>query len=303
MSDSLDLTSAFGAKDEIPDVQVDTPTNLRPDLSVYGIEETDKGICQDTFENRSALRRARLNWIPVYAVNGVPTGLIQALSQEMQSKQRLLSLEEKAPILTDARNKNSDYLTGFDLLAEAEADNIVPPWVLGATKVWAKEQNEGLKVGRKPSPLPHRCKAIKDDGIRCQLWTGGRLQDDGLCRVHLGSLRNKPTDSVERARDRLTQATPAAVDILEQLMDSAESEPVKLKAATEILDRAGVRAGFDINSDITVDIRPAASVIQERLQRLATSVLGAAPVTEEDTVDAEVVEDTPEKKVDKVESE
>ena len=299
----LDLSSTFGTKEDVPEVQVDTPTNLRPDLSVYGIEETDKGICQDTFENRSALRRARLNWIPVYAVNGVPTGLIQALSQEMQSKQRLLSLEEKAPILADARNKNSDYLTGFDLLAEAEADNIVPPWVLGATKVWAKEQNEGLKVGRKPAHLPHRCKAIKDDGIRCQLWTGGRLQDDGLCRVHLGSLRNKPTDSVERARDRLTQATPAAVDILEQLMDSAESEPVKLKAATEILDRAGVRAGFDINSDITVDIRPAASVIQERLQRLASSVLEVTPAPEEDTVDAEVVEDTPEKKVDKVESE
>jgi hypothetical protein len=303
MSDSLDLSSAFGAKDVDPEIQVDTPTNLRPDLSVYGIEETDKGICVDTFENRSALRRARLNWIPVYAVNGVPTGLIQALSQEMQSKQRLLSLEEKAPILADARNKNSDYLTGFDLLAEAEADNIVPPWVLGSTKVWAKEQNEGLKPGRKASPLPHRCKAIKDDGIRCQLWTGGRPQDDGLCRVHLGSLRNKTTDSVERARDRLTQATPAAVDILEQLMDSAESEPVKLKAATEILDRAGVRAGFDINSDVTIDIRPAASVIQERLQRLATSVLESAPVAEEDTVDAEVVEDTPEKKVDKVESE
>jgi hypothetical protein len=303
MSDSLDLSSAFGAKDVDPEIQVDTPTNLRPDLSVYGIEETDKGICVDTFENRSALRRARLNWIPVYAVNGVPTGLIQALSQEMQSKQRLLSLEEKAPILADARNKNSDYLTGFDLLAEAEADNIVPPWVLGSTKVWAKEQNEGLKLGRKASPLPHRCKAIKDDGIRCQLWTGGRPQDDGLCRVHLGSLRNKTTDSVERARDRLTQATPAAVDILEQLMDSAESEPVKLKAATEILDRAGVRAGFDINSDVTIDIRPAASVIQERLQRLATSVLESAPVAEEDTVDAEVVEDTPEKKVDKVESE
>jgi hypothetical protein len=299
----LDLSSTFGTKDDVPEVQVDTPTNLRPDLSVYGIEETDKGICQDTFENRSALRRARLNWIPVYAVNGVPTGLIQALSQEMQSKQRLLSLEEKAPILADARNKNSDYLTGFDLLAEAEADNIVPPWVLGATKVWAKEQNEGLKVGRKPAHLPHRCKAIKDDGIRCQLWTGGRLQDDGLCRVHLGSLRNKPTDSVERARDRLTQATPAAVDILEQLMDSAESEPVKLKAATEILDRAGVRAGFDINSEVTLDVRPAASVIQERLQRLASSVLEATPAPEEDTVDAEVVEDTPEKKVDKVASE
>jgi hypothetical protein len=300
MSD-LDLSSAFGEKALIPEIQIDTPTDIRPDLSAYGIEETDKGICEDTFENRQALRRARLNWIPVYAVNGVPTGLIQALSKEMQSQQRLLSLAEKAIILEDAQNKNSDYLTGFDLLAEEAADAMVPPWVLGATRVWMKEQNEGLKLGRKPSPLPHRCKAIKDDGIRCQLWTGGRPQDDGLCRVHLGSLRNKPTDSVERARDRLTQAAPAAVDVLEQLMDSAESEPVRLKASTEILDRAGVRAGFDINSDVTIDIRPAASVIQERLQRLATSVLESAAIQEQ-TVDAEVVEDEKEV-VDKIESE
>jgi len=299
MSDKLDLSSAFGEKALVPEIQVDTPTDIRPDLSAYGIEETDKGICEDTFENRQALRRARLNWIPVYAVNGVPTGLIQALSKEMQSQQRLLSLAEKAIILEDAQNKNSDYLTGFDLLAEEAADAMDPPWVLGATRVWMKEQNEGLKIGRKPSPLPHRCKAIKDDGIRCQLWTGGRPQDDGLCRVHLGSLRNKPTDSVERARDRLTQAAPAAVDVLELLMDSAESEPVRLKASTEILDRAGVRAGFDINTDVTIDVRPAASVIQERLQRLATSVLESA--AEEQTVDAEVVEDEKEV-VDKNES-
>jgi hypothetical protein len=87
--------------------------------------------------------------------------------------------------------------------------------------------------------------------------------------VHLGSLKNKPTDSVERARDRLTQAAPAAVDTLEDLMLSAESEPVKLKAAAEILDRAGVRAGIDINSEVTVDVRPAAALIAERLQKLA----------------------------------
>jgi hypothetical protein len=82
-------------------------------------------------------------------------------------------------------------------------------------------------------------------------------------------------------------------------MDSAESEPVRLKASTEILDRAGVRAGFDINSDVTIDIRPAASVIQERLQRLATSVLESA--AKEQTVDAEIVEDK--EAVDKIESE
>ena len=287
-------------KDVEPEIQVDTPINLRPDLSSYGIEETDRGICADTFENRQALRRAKLNWIPVYAINGVPTGLIQALSPAMQTQQRLLSLEEKAPILTDAQNKNSDYLTGYDLLAESAADYIVPPWVLGATKVWVKEQNEGgAKLGKKPAPLPVRCKAIKDDGVRCQLWSGGRLPDDGLCRVHLGSLKNKPTDSVERARSRLTQASPSAVDVLETLMDGAESEQVKLKAATEILDRAGIRGGIDLNTEVTVDVRPAASIIAERLQRLSQTALEITKEDAEQTVDAEIVEEEKEPEVDK----
>lgn len=280
---------------EAPDIQVDTPLNLRPNLSEYGIEETDRGICEDTFENRQALRRAKLNWLPVYAVNGVPTGLIQALSQEMQTQQRLRSITEKQAILVDPKNKNSDYLTGYDLLVEDAADDIVPPWVLGATKQWVKQQNEFDATGIEPKkwfPLPSRCKAIKDDGLRCQLWTGGRPQDDGLCRVHLGSLRNKPTDSVERARQRLTQAAPVAVDTLETLMESAESEPVKLKAATEILDRAGVRAGFDINTDVTLDVRPAASIIAERLQRIAQNAIDASKNLEpkEEIVDAEVVD-------------
>lgn len=289
---------------EKPVIQVDTPINLRPDLSALGIEETDRGICDDTFENRQALRRAKLNWLPVYAVNGVPTGLIQALSVEMQTQQRLLSLGEKQAILADPNNKNSDYLTGYDLLAESASDYVVPPWVLGATRVWVKQQNEIDVTGiepKKPAPLPARCKAIKDDGVRCQLWTGGRVGDDGMCRVHLGSLRNKPTDSVERARARLTQAAPTAVDTLEQLMESAESEPVKLKAATEILDRAGVRAGFDISTDVNIDVRPAASIIAERLQSIAKNAIAAsqhfeeqqAAIVEEadeNVVDAEVVE-------------
>lgn len=298
MSDELAKVDPFAKPAaELPEVQVDTPINLRPDLSLYGVEEVDRGICEDTFENRQALRRAKLNWIPVYAVNGVPTGTIQALSPEMQTRQRLHSLEEKAVILVDSYNKNSDYLSGFDLLAEEAADNIVPPWVLGATKVWAKWTNgtDVEKAKRKEPNMPSRCKAIKDDGVRCQLWTGGRPQDDGLCRVHLGSLRNKPTDSVERARARLTQAAPAAVDVLEDLIENGESEPVKLKAATEILDRVGIRAGFDINTEVVVDVRPAASIIAERLARLSKGAenilaINAAANGEQDIIDAEVVE-------------
>ena len=298
MTDAIERDPFAKPELEQPDVQIDNPINLRPDLSLHGIEETDRGVCLDTFENRQALRRAKFNWLPVYALNGVPTGLIQALSPEMQSQQRLMSLEEKIAILSDPNDKNSNYISGYDLLAESASDYIAPPWVLGATRAWARQQNSGeLAHGKKELPLPKRCKAIKDDGIRCQLWSGGRGADDGLCRVHLGSLRNKPTDSVERARSRLTQATPSAVDVLEQLMDNAESEPVKLKAATEILDRAGIRAGIDINTDVTIDVRPAASIISERLERLANNAIEAqrrlqsANSEQETIIDAEVVED------------
>jgi hypothetical protein len=75
---------------------------------------------------------------------------------------------------------------------------------------------------------------------------------------------------------------------------------VRLKASTEILDRAGVRGGveFDARLEVT-DGRQPAQVVAERLQRLAdgaTRVAGALAssgvVIEEDKdiSDAEIVE-------------
>jgi hypothetical protein len=64
--------------------------------------------------------------------------------------------------------------------------------------------------------------------------------------------------------------------MLEDMMLNAESEPVKLKAATEILDRAGVRGGVELDTNVNIDVRPAASVIAERLNRLATNAIDAA---------------------------
>jgi hypothetical protein len=89
--------------------------------------------------------------------------------------------------------------------------------------------------------------------------------------------------------------------MLEDLMENAESEPVKLKAATEILDRAGVRGGIEIDSTVNVDVRPAASVIAERLERLAQGAISTAARLAEaglhvepdkEIIDAEVVPDS-----------
>jgi hypothetical protein len=97
------------------------------------------------------------------------------------------------------------------------------------------------------------------------------------------------------------QSAPYAVDVLEQLMETAESEPVRLKASTEILDRAGVRAGMDLNIDVEVtDARSPGQIVQERLMRLAEGAARTqrlldvveAARAEEDVQDAEVVEES-----------
>jgi hypothetical protein len=285
--------------DERAEYQIDEPLDLRPDLSEIGIEEVDKGVCEDTFENRQVLRRAKLNWDPVYSTNGIPTGLIRARSKQSTIERRIMSLAEKKPIMVDPDNRNSDFLTGLDLIAEEKTDYLVPPWVIHASRLWIKEQNEGgpRSEKRQPLALPHRCRQIKDDNIRCMLWSSGRPKDDGLCRIHLRSTKHKTSDDIERARNKLVQAAPYAVDILEDLMENAESEPVKLKAATEILDRAGVRGGIEVDTSVNIDVRPAASIIAERLQRLtataaeASAKLSIATGEELPIIDAEVEDD------------
>lgn len=301
-SELINVFNPSGEQEERAEYVIDEPLDLRPDLTLIGLEEVDKGVCEDTFENRAILRRAKLNWDPVYSTNGIPTGLIRARSQQSTIERRILSLAEKKPIMVDPDNRNSDYLTGLDLVAEEKTDYLVPPWVIGATRLWLKEQEEGgpRSEKRKPLALPHRCRQIKDDTIRCMLWSSGRPNDDGLCRIHLRSTKHKTSDDIERARTKLQQAAPYAVDMLEDLMENAESEPVKLKAATEILDRAGVRGGIEIDTSVNIDLRPAASIISERLNRLASGAIEAAGKlaaagvrveTEEDMIEAEVVED------------
>jgi len=304
MDESKELTTGLhpftSNEEDRAEYQIDEPVDLRPDLSVLGIEEAEKGVCEDNYQNRAILRRAKLAWDPVYSTNGIPTGLIRARSKESTMERRLLSLAEKRPIMVDSTSNNSDYLTGLDLLAEEAADYLVPPWVIHSTRLYLKEQNEGGPKSDKRKPLaqPHRCRQVKDDGIRCMLWSSGRPKDDGLCRIHLRSTQHKTSDDIERARQKLVQAAPYAVDMLEDLMENAESEPVKLKAATEILDRAGIRGGVEIDTSVNIDVRPAAQVIAERLDRLAQGAIQSAAkladaglhvVPDEDIIDAEVI--------------
>lgn len=268
--------------------------DIRPVLSDYNIEEVDRGICEDTYENRSILRAHKMGWNLVYDGDGQPTGLIQVLSPEMKQAQSLSSIDSRKAILVDERDPNSDYLTEEALLIEEASDTLVPLWVIGQTRSWIRIRD---KIKKDPQTktiyegAPTRCRFIKSDGVRCMLWCTGRKTDDGLCRTHLGTKQNNITGAVQKARQRAYQAAPAAIQILEDMMESAESEQVKLKAATEILDRAGIRGGVEIDAKVEINERPADDIIRERLARLVPTVTKLTEKEETLEIEAEVVED------------
>lgn len=277
MSESLD-------NNPLDMIYINEPLDLRPDLSLYGLEEVDRGVCEDTYENRSVLRVNKLNWITIYDDNGLSTGNIQVLSPEMELVRSRHNAEDRRPILSDDRDLNSDYLTEEALLVEEKADHLVPLWVIAATRTWIRVR-EARKDDQKKVPMPllesapGRCRAIKTDGQRCLMWHAGRKTDDRLCRTHLGTRKNQNTGAVARARERVIQSAPSAVDVLEALMETAESEPVRLKAATELLDRAGVRGGVEIDARVEINERPAEDVIRERLQRLMPNLIELEPLS------------------------
>lgn len=300
--------------DNDSDYQIEAPITLLPDLSLWAIDEVDRGICEDSSENRSLLRENHATWIQVYTPDGRPTNLIQAVTAEMKQA-RLVA--NKSILLTDHRDTDSDYITGFKLIIEPRADDIVPAWVLAATRKWEAILEEREKRGAdgklfRPAVAgpPSRCRARRIDGHRCQNWMGGLVDQDGLCKMHIGTKANSENNFganvVQRARNRIMSAAMIAAEGLEELAQTATSEPVRLGAMKELLDRSGIRAGVDIEHNVNINVNSAEQVVRDRLAEIAkraatteTSSFSVSPTKEVESpeklvpivIDAEIVED------------
>lgn len=257
--------------------QIESPVGLLPDLSLWGIEEVDKGVCEDSADNRRLLRENHASWIIVYAADGKPTNLIQAVTPEMKEA-RLLA--NKSILLKDTRNPDSDYITGLDLIIEPRADDLVPAWVLAASRKWEDIAEERARRGAGEKTFrpaiagpPSRCRARRVDGHRCQNWTGGRVQEDGLCKMHIatkaGHDENFGVNIGVKVRNRLLAASLGAAEGLEELAQTAVSEPVRLGAYKEILDRSGFRGGFEIEQKVEVTVTNAEEIVRKRLDEIA----------------------------------
>jgi hypothetical protein len=92
----------------------------------------------------------------------------------------------------------------------------------------------------------------------------------------------------------LTNAAPKALETVIDLSQNASAEAIKLKASTEILDRAGIKGGVDINVEVTQTVS-AADEIRKRLQLMSERMTSDAAPEPEDLGEIDEEVDTDEK--------
>lgn len=289
------------------DLQIEAPPGLLPNLSEWGIDEIERGVCEDTFENRRTIKSNKARWNIVFDTDGHPTGYLQVVSAEMYQAAQGMS---KANLLIDPDDFNSEYLSGIKLLLAEAATELAPTWVLNTTRTYMRQQEEKRSLGADAElyqsrlvTVPTRCNVTKGDGTRCWGWSRGTKESLGMCTTHANRVNKRTVhgmSTIQAARNRLISATLGAVDGLEELAATAESETVRLGAYNSILDRGGVRGGFEIEEKVTVEVSEAAGIVADRLKKLREgqanrakliAAISGSDETDEDIQDAEVVED------------
>lgn len=130
---------------------------------------------------------------------------------------------------------------------------------------------------RAERPVPSlKCVHIKKDGERCRRYarrgTGLTAGSKPLCPKHGGNLpnvKNHAAKIVDAARLAIADSVPDAVNRIVYLVNTdGVPESVQLKAATEILDRAGVKGGADMTVDVNVNHVSASDKLAEKLSSL-----------------------------------
>lgn len=288
------------------ELEIEAPPGLLPNLSEWGIEEVERGVCEDSAINRRTIRQNKAKFNTVFDAQGFPTGYLQVISAEMYTAAQGLS---KTDLLTDPDDYNSDYQTGLALILSESAQNTAPTWVLNTTRTYIRQQEERRDLGPDADlhqsrlvTAPTRCNTMKSDGTRCWGWSNGALEMQGMCRVHArrsGKIAPVSVSNAQLTRARLASAAPGAVEELETLAYSAESEQVRLGALKDILDRAGYKAAIEIEQKVEVQVTDAAETVKSRLaklrqgqeekEKLLRQIHNAQANSE--IVDAEVVED------------
>ena len=294
---------------EPADLEIEAPPGLLPNLADWGIEEVERGVCEDTAENRKAIRQQKGQYRTVFDTNGEPTPYLQVITAEMYARAQSLA---KSALLSDPDDYNSDYLHGVKLLLAENSEELAPTWVLNTTKTYIRQQDRIKELGADGElyaaqtrlvNVPTRCKTVKGDGTRCWGWSDGSTDLNGMCRVHARRAGKSPAHGMstrQLMRNRMDSAVPGLWEKLEVLSES-EDERIALNAIRDMMDRAGYKAVDYSEQKVEVTVSgDAAKTVADRLAKLKKGQeekaellkqMKAAHAGTEDVVDAEVVED------------
>lgn len=270
-----------------------------PNLSSLGIEAIEANVCEDTFENRQKLTAAG------FPFKVLEPGLIEILFQDYSelNKHHASQFEAKKIILVNPRDPWSDYLPFNEL--PLDYMETAPAWIPRHLNKYEDAVAEGVPAHKLPI-LPNRCKRRRADGSRCWQWSWPAASTEGMCRTHAPKYAFNATEQMAKLNDaakmRLSQLTEPSLAALEDLVLNSSVPHVKLKAATEILDRVGIRGGTELSVSGTVEHtgESPAEAVMKRLNDLAARLENPpeAPALESsiepEIHDAEIIEENPE---------
>lgn len=123
---------------------------------------------------------------------------------------------------------------------------------------------------------PVRCTTVRSDGTRCNY---AAIPGQNRCLNH-GAEVAEAHQVIEAARSRLAGMVGTALETFDDVMKNSTNDSARIKAASEILDRSGIKEDTNIN----VNIEDKSQVRAEILSKLEKMKL-------EDVEDAEIVEE------------
>ena len=142
------------------------------------------------------------------------------------------------------------------------------------------------KEGWKPTvkhPLPRfRCTHVTNKGHQCELTAP---MGSFVCYRHGANMKDnveKQNAAIAPARMRIAGLTSDAVNVIEDILTDMEVNPqVRLKAAQDVLDRSGLKAGVDVNIDVNHHIDVVAD-----LRNSLQSMVRSEEIEEAEVIDA-----------------
>jgi hypothetical protein len=243
----------------------------QPRLSTWGIEEIEANTCEDNSYNRRILAGAK---IPHRILE---PGIIEVLCEnydELNAHHESV-YDRKKIILKNPKDPWSDYLP-FDELP-LDFMETAPAWMQRHLNKYNDAVAEGVPEHKLPI-FPERCRRRRADGSRCWNWSWPAKSAEGFCKGHSKfgafNVMEQHAKLSDAAKMRLSQLSPTAIEALEDLLLNSTVPHVRLKAATEILDRVGIRGGTELTISGQIDhtVTNPADEVRQRLNALAEKI-------------------------------